>query len=129
MKNSKLGDLALLVIRLGSGGMMLTHGLPKINRFFGEGPVNFADPFGLGPEISLAMAIFAEVFCAILVMIGFRSKLAVIPLMATMLTAAFYAHWDDPFSKKELPLLYFLIFLGISVLGSGKFSIDTLRRN
>ena len=105
---------------------MLTHGLPKINRLFGEGPVKFADPFGLGPEVSLGLAIFAEVICAGLVMAGFKTRLATIPLMLTMLTAAFYAHWDDPFGKKELPLLYFLVFIALLILGSGRFSLDKL---
>lgn len=128
MKNTLANDLSLLIIRLGSGGMMLTHGLPKINRFFGDGPVKFSDPFGLGPEISLALAIFAEVVCATLVMVGFKVRLTTIPLMATMLTAAFYAHWDDPFVKKELPLLYFLVFLSILILGPGKYSIDSFKK-
>ncbi|HSF52742.1 MAG TPA: DoxX family membrane protein, partial [Algoriphagus sp.] len=61
MKNSNWNDLVLLIIRLGAGGMMLTHGIPKIGRLLGEGPVKFADPFGLGQEISLVMAIIAEV--------------------------------------------------------------------
>lgn len=126
MKNEPLKDLALLVIRLGAGGMMLTHGIPKIGRLFGEGPVKFADPFGLGPEISLGMAIFAEVICAVLVMVGFKTRLATIPLIITMLTAAFYAHWNDPFGKKELPLLYICVFLGILAFGAGKFAVDYL---
>lgn len=124
MKNNLLNDLALLVIRLGAGGMMLTHGIPKIGRLFGEEPVKFADPFGLGPEISLGLAIFAEVICAVLVMIGFKTRLASIPLILTMLTAAFYAHWNDPFGKKELPLLYICVFLGILAFGAGKFALD-----
>lgn len=128
MKNDLLKDLALLVIRLGAGGMMLTHGIPKISRLFGEGPVKFADPFGLGPEISLGMAIFAEVICTILVMIGFKTRLATIPLIITMLTAAFYAHWDDPFGKKELPLLFACVFLGILAFGAGKYAIDSFSR-
>lgn len=124
MKNAVLKDLALLGIRIGAGAMMLTHGIPKIGRFFGEGPVKFADPFGLGPEISLGMAIFAEVICAVLVMIGFKTRLATIPLILTMLTAAFYAHLNDPFGKKELPLLYVCVFLGILAFGAGKFAVD-----
>lgn len=128
MKNDLLKDLALLVIRLGAGGMMLTHGIPKISRLFGEGPVKFADPFGLGPEISLGMAIFAEVICTILVMIGFKTRLATIPLIITMLTAAFYAHWDDPFGKKELPLLFACVFLGILAFGAGKYAIDSFSK-
>lgn len=124
MKDPIIKDLALLVIRLGAGGMMLTHGIPKIGRLFGEGPVKFADPFGLGPEVSLGMAIFAEVICAVLVMVGFKARLATIPLILTMLTAAFYAHWNDPFGRKELPLLYICVFLGILAFGAGKFAVD-----
>jgi putative oxidoreductase len=126
MKKDLLKDLALLIIRLGAGGMMLTHGIPKIGRLLGEGPVKFADPFGLGPEISLGMAIFAEVICTVLVMIGFKTRLATIPLILTMLTAAFYAHWNDPFGKKELPLLYICVFLGILAFGAGKYAIDNV---
>lgn len=127
MKFTALQDIGLLVGRLFAGGMMLTHGIPKISRFFAEGPVKFADPFGLGPEISLGMAVFAEVICAILVMLGFKTKLATIPLMITMLVAAFYAHWDDPFGDKELSLLYFAIYLVLSVTGGGKISLDRIK--
>ncbi len=123
----KLQDLGLLLVRLLSGGMMLTHGLPKFNRLFGEGPVKFADPFGLGPEISLALVIFAEVACSIFVMIGFKTRWATIPLMITMLVAAFYAHADDPFGDKELPLLFFTVFLSILISSPGSFSVDQWR--
>ena len=127
MKFTALQDIGLLVGRLFAGGMMLTHGIPKISRFFAEGPVKFADPFGLGPEISLGMAVFAEVICAILVMLGFKTKLATITLMITMLVAAFYAHWDDPFGDKELSLLYFAIYLVLFVTGGGKISLDRIK--
>lgn len=120
----KLQDLGLLLVRLLSGGMMLTHGLPKIDRLIGEGPVKFADPFGLGPEISLILVIFAEVACSIFVMIGFKTRWATIPLMTTMLVAAFYAHADDPFGDKELPLLFFTIFLSILISGPGRYSVN-----
>ena len=120
----KRQDLALLLVRLLAGGMMLTHGIPKIDRFFEEGPVQFADPFGLGPEISLGLAIFAEVACAILVMIGFKTGWATMPLMITMLVAAFYAHAADPFGKKELSLLFFTLFFSILVSGPGRYSVD-----
>ena len=124
MKNNSFTDLGLLIVRLLAGGMMLTHGLPKFDRLFGEGPVKFADPFGLGPEISLGLAIFAEVGCSLLVMIGFKTRWATIPLMITMLVAAFYAHAADPFGKKELSLLFFTLFLSILVSGGGKYSVD-----
>lgn len=128
MKNQLAQDLGLLLVRLLTGGMMLTHGIPKIGRLFGDGPVRFADPFGLGPEVSLSMAIFAEVICSGLIIMGFKTRWATIPLMITMLVAAFYAHWSDPFGKKELPLLYFAAFLGLLLSGGGKFSVDGIRK-
>jgi putative oxidoreductase len=128
MEINSLKEVGLLLIRLLSGSMMLTHGIPKIGRLLGDGPVKFADPFGLGPEISLVMVIFAEIGCAGLVMIGFKTRWATIPLMITMLVAAFYAHWADPFGKKELPLLFFTAFLSILISGPGKFSLDQFKK-
>jgi putative oxidoreductase len=124
MKNNSLSDLGLLLVRLLAGGMMLTHGLPKFDRLFGEGPVKFADPFGLGPEISLGMVIFAEVGCSLLVMAGFKTRWATLPLLFTMLMASFYAHRSDPFSEKELSLLFFTLFLSILISGGGRYSLD-----
>jgi putative oxidoreductase len=120
----KLQDVGLLAIRLLSGGMMLTHGLPKFDRLFVEGPVKFADPFGLGPEISLGMVLFAEVGCSLLVMLGFKTRWATLPLLFTMLMAAFYAHGSDPFSDKELSLLFFTLFLSVLISGGGRYSVD-----
>ncbi|MEN2281771.1 DoxX family protein [Algoriphagus sp. SE2] len=128
MSNPIIKNIGKLFIRLAAGAMILTHGIPKIGRLFGEGPVRFSDPFGLGPEISLTLATFAEVICAALVMIGFKTRLATIPLMITMLTAAFYAHADDPFGTKEKPLLFFILFVAIVVMGPGKFSIDGMKK-
>jgi len=120
----KLQDLGLLLVRLLSGGMMLTHGIPKMDRLMGEGPVKFADPFGLGPEISLVLVLFAEVACSILVMIGYKTRLATLPLMFTMLVAAFYIHGADPFGEKELPLLFFTVFGSLLISGAGSYSVD-----
>ncbi|WP_026955105.1 DoxX family protein [Algoriphagus vanfongensis] len=123
MKDSMNKHLGMLILRLGSAGMMLTHGIPKINRLFAD-EVKFADPFGLGPTISLALAVFAEVVCSALLILGLKTRLATIPLMITMLTAAFVAHAADPFGRKELPLLYFTVFLVLLIVGGGKYSLD-----
>ncbi|PZX52704.1 DoxX family protein [Algoriphagus chordae] len=124
MKKTVLEDIGLLIMRLGAGSMILTHGVPKLMRFFGDEPIKFMDFLGLGPVVSLSLAVFAEFVCALLIMIGFKTRFATIPLMITMLTAALVAHSADPFSRKELPLLYFIVFLCILIFGAGKFSID-----
>jgi putative oxidoreductase len=128
MKSAFQSSLALLILRVGSGGLMLTHGIPKLQRLFGGGEIKFADPFGLGPIVSLGLASFAEVVCAVLVIIGFKVRLAVVPLIVTMLTAAFYAHLNDPFGRKELPLLYCIVFICLLLTGGGAYSLDKAKR-
>lgn len=118
-------DISLLLGRIGIGAFMLTHGIPKIARF-AESPVKFMDFMGLGPEISLGLAIFAEVVCSILVMLGFATRLAVIPLIVTMLVAVFIAHGDDPFAKQEMGLHYLLVYVMLLLSGSGRYSVDRL---
>lgn len=116
-------NLASLLLRLGFGGMMLPHGWGKLNYLFSEDP-SFPDPFGIGEMLSLVLAVFAEFFCSILLIIGLKSRLASIPLAFTMLVAAFIIHADDPWGKQEFPLLFFIGFVGIFLLGSGKYSLD-----
>lgn len=113
----------LLVLRLAVGGMMLTHGLPKLQKLMTT-PDKFADPFGVGPELSLALAVFAEVVCAGLLVAGAFTRLAAIPFFITMVTAAFVIHGADPFAKKELALLYGSGALTLLLAGAGRFSVD-----
>ena len=61
-----------------------------------------------------------------LIGIGLGTRLATIPLMITMLVAAFIGHGADPFGRKETALLYLMIYLTIFVIGSRKYSIDYL---
>lgn len=117
-------DLGLLILRVGAGGLMLTHGIPKLIKLFGSEEIAFADPYGLGMGISLALAVFAEFICSILVILGLGTRLAAIPLVITMFTAAFIIHAADPFQRKEMALLYLLIFIVLLVTGGGKHSLD-----
>ena len=117
-------DLGLLFLRLGAGGLMLTHGFPKLLRLFGEEEITFADPLGLGMGTTLALAVFAEFICAILIILGLGTRLAAIPLMITMFVAAFIIHAQDPFQRKELALIYLLIFTVLLITGAGKHSLD-----
>jgi putative oxidoreductase len=119
-------DFWILLYRILIAAFMLTHGLPKLQRLLAGGEIRFGDPIGLGPEASLALAVFAEFFCSILVALGLGTRLASIPLVITMAVAAFIAHGSDPFGRKELALLYMISFLTIFFLGGGKFSLDHL---
>lgn len=118
-------NLTLLIIRLTFGGLMLlNHGIPKINRLFGDEPVRFMDFMGIGAETSLALAIFAEAICAILVMVGLFTRYSVIPLIFTMIVAVFVAKQGSPLADRELGLLYMMAFIGLIFSGAGKYSLD-----
>lgn len=117
-------NFVLMLLRLAVGILMLTHGIGKFSTLFGGGPVQFPDPIGLGATASLSLAVFSEVFCSILLILGIGTRLAAIPLLITMLVAAFIVHANDAFGKQELPLLYAAIYLVIALAGAGKISMD-----
>ena len=117
-------DLGLFFLRIAAGGLMLTHGTPKLISLFGSEEIAFADPFGLGMGASLALTVFAEFICSSLVILGLGTRLAVIPLIITMLTAAFLIHGSDPFQQKEMAIIYLVIFSVLLMTGAGKYSLD-----
>jgi putative oxidoreductase len=126
--NDFLENAWLLAFRACGGGFMLTHGIPKLQQLFAGGQIAFPDPFKIGALWSLALAVFAEVLCAVLVVLGIATRLAVIPLIVTMSVAAFYIHAHDKFASKEMALLYLLIYMTILVYGSGNFALGRIIR-
>jgi len=117
-------NFVLLILRLTVGIFMLTHGIGKFSTLFGDEPIQFPDPIGVGTTASLALTVFSEVFCSILLILGLGTRLAAIPLLITMLVAAFIIHANDGFGKQELGLIYAAIYLVIAITGAGKISID-----
>src|SRR5690554_7257382 len=120
--NKNFNDLAQLIARVGFGALMLTHGIPKIGML--SNPSEFADPLGIGGTLSLILVLIAEVIAPVLVIIGFKTKLATIPIILTMLTAALVFHSQDPFGVIEKALLYVVAFTVILLAGPGKYAID-----
>jgi putative oxidoreductase len=119
-------SLALLIARLGIAALMLTHGIPKLNMLLSGAPVQFPPVLGLSAQFSLGLAVFAEVLCSVLILVGFATRLAAIPLIITMLVAVFVIHGADPVAIKEPALKYLLVYLVLLFAGSGKYSIDQL---
>lgn len=123
--NADLLHLWLIILRIGVALLMWTHGIPKFMRLL-DGNMKFGDPIGLGPTPSFILVNFSEVLCSLFILLGLGTRLATIPLIISCLIAAFVAHADDPFNKKEALLLYILIYFTLLVLGSGKYSLDAL---
>ena len=117
---------AILLLRLAAGVFMLTHGMGKLSALFGSDPIQFPDPIGLGATVSLALTVFSEVFCSLLLILGLGTRFATLPLLITMLVAAFIVHATDGFGRQELPLFYATVYVVIGLLGAGKISLDNL---
>lgn len=125
-KTSIAGSVSLLILRVSVGlTMAFGHGWGKLMTF-SERAAGFADPLGVGSQISLALTVFAEVFCSFALILGLLTRGFVIPLVILMFVAAFVIHGDDPFGRKELALMYLVPYLVILIAGPGRYSIDRL---
>lgn len=134
-------SIGLLILRVGIGGYMLSHGWGKFMMMIDGKWSDFGDPIGIGSTLSLIGAAGAEFFCAALVMLGAATRFAAAPIVFTMVVAAFVAHSGDPWTSgeaarlfmegksqypasKEMALLFALPFLALIFTGAGKFSVD-----
>lgn len=123
----KLNDIringALLILRLVSASLMIPHGFKKLMHF-SEKSEDFMSFMGLSGEISLALVIGAEFFCAILLVVGLFSRVAVIPMVVAMFVAAFDAHKGEIFGDGETSFLFLACYVTLLIAGPGKYSLD-----
>ena len=124
MNTSTLHNLGLLLLRgIPSLIMIFVHGLPKLQNLL-AGNFSFPNPIGIGEAPSLFLAVIGEFVAPILLIFGYKTRIAAIPALVTMLVAAFVTHGADPFAKKELAVLYAVFFAVLFFTGPGKYSID-----
>lgn len=112
----------ILALRITVAVLMLTHGYPKFVKLL-TGDFAFPDPIGIGSEFSLVLAVFAEFFCSILILIGFKTRLATIPIIVTMLVALIIVHGDESVFDHWNILLYLFSYAILLHLGGGKFGL------
>jgi putative oxidoreductase len=113
------------ILRLAAFLMIFNHGYGKVMNVL-TGNFQFGDPIGLGPEVSLILAALAEGIGALMVLLGFWTRLGALLLIINMAVAIFFYHIPagDSLGGMELPLLFLLVFVVVFLLGPGKFSID-----
>ena len=134
-RNELLTSTGLLILRVGAGGYIMTHGWGKLQQVM-DGNFAFGDPIGVGEAPSLVLAVGAEFFCSLLVVLGLATRFA-------MGVAAFLVHGNDPWTmgkaaelffagqtkypaSKEPALLFLTAFLALAFTGAGRFSLDAL---
>lgn len=138
-------SIGLLILRVGMGGFMASHGWGKLQMILDGQSAEFGDPIGLGPALSLYLVTFAEFLCALLVVVGLGTRFAAAPIVIAMGVAAFVVHGHDPWtmgkgaelffagkakmwSSKEPALLFLAAFLALMATGPGKLSLDAMLR-
>ena len=137
-----------MILRLAGAGLALAHGWGKVVALSaGQGERQIAGVAELGfpaPGLFAWAAALAEFVGGLLVMIGLGTRVASAFAAFTMVVAAFGRHkahlqlfaklglmqagpdalkaWGNP----ELALVYLAIFLGITLLGPGRFALDAM---
>ncbi len=122
-------DLAKLILRLMVGVLMLLHGVHKILHgvAFIEGKFS-----AIGLPAVLAYSVFiGEIIAPIFLIIGFKTRLASVIIIFTMVIAVLLAYPTQWLALTkvgalflEVQYLYIFSALAVIFLGPGRFSID-----
>lgn len=125
--SSKYSDntlsFGLFILRLTMGGLLIHHGYDKLTHFSSYSK-QFVDPFHIGNSATLGLVVFAEFFCAVLVVLGLLTRFASIPPFIGMVAAVWYGHNGEIFGEGEHAALFAGGFLALIFTGPGKYSLD-----
>lgn len=113
----------LLAARIVFGLLFMSHGAAKWADFDALA-VAFPDPLGFGGRTTLALAVFAEAVCSAGFILGICFRLALLPMIFSMVVAAFVVHGGAPFAAKELAVVYLTIFVLLFLAGPGRYAFD-----
>ena len=120
-------DAGKLFLRVSFSLMLLPHGWSKINKLFAE-DIKFSDPIGIGEVPSLILVAFAEFIAPILIIIGYKTKIAAAALSIFCIATAiiFHSNLSDQMQMiafmKNIALAGGFLFLVIN--GAKGFCLD-----
>lgn len=119
--------LALLFMRVTAALLLLqVHGLPKLLHWQNE-LQHIEDPFGLGAVPTLALAVFAEVLCPILLILGVFARLACLPVIAVLLVALLFVHPQWSLEEGQFAWWMLILFTGLAIAGPGAYRLPLPR--
>lgn len=129
-------NLGRLYIRLFVGVMFLQFGIRHLINYHLLSS-DFPTVFGLSSPVCLSLMIVIELVCSLFIMVGFLTRLSVIPPILSMIAAEWYILHDllpatatiygiGSTQPGYLPIMFIGIYLFIIIAGPGKISVDYL---
>lgn len=134
---------ALLPIRLALGAIFIGHGGQKLFGWFGgygpKGTIGYFQQALAVPPALTVLAILAEFFGGLGVLLGFLTRLAAAGIVTVMVVAIAKVHWGHGFFLNwelkpnrghgyEMNLALIGMALALLLAGGGAFSVDRLLR-
>lgn len=124
-------NMGRLFLRMFVGVMMMQFGLRQLYNFGAESAI-FPSVCGMSPEAGLVALIVIEIFCSFCIMVGFCTRLMVLPLFLAMTVAEYYLLSTAPEAAYMIswnragyvPMLFLGIYFFIILVGPGKISVD-----
>lgn len=135
---STTNDPALTILRLLTGIVFFAHGAQKMLGWFGgygfHGTMGFFTQEMHIPAVLALLAISAEFFGGLGLIVGFLSRIAAFGILCNMVTAVllihhnygFFMNWggDQKGEGFEYHLLAIAVMLAIIIKGAGAYSVD-----
>jgi putative oxidoreductase len=120
----RVQDLGLLFLRVSASLFLLwVHGLPKLLNYSAQLQV-IEDPFHLGANLTLMLAIFAEVLCPLLIIVGLLVRLACLPILSVLLVAMVVVHPQWSIEEGQFGWLLLILFTSIFIAGPGRLALN-----
>lgn len=123
--NETSWSFGLLILRLAFGGLMIHVGYDKLTHFAERAKgMNMI----FGSPVDGILLVFAEFFCAVLLVLGLFTRFALIPLIIAMSVAFFKAHHGILFGEGngQSAFMYLSVYAALLFTGPGKYSVDRM---
>jgi putative oxidoreductase len=99
------------------------HGLRKLKNEMGQ-EEQIPNPLYLPEKLNQFVANFSDLVAPFFVMVGFATRLVVLPIIGVTAIGYAVVHRRDSLQVRDVPYVYTLSFLLLLLMGPGKYSID-----